>query len=66
LQTTSELECEEAATGKQLITLFLDSPTLILTDLLLTEGSGVENFAAEDSAQVLLAEQVTTEPVEIT
>jgi hypothetical protein len=66
LQTTAKLECDEASTGKQLLTLFLDPTGVLLTDLLLTEGSGAESFAAEDSAEVVTVLQTASEPLEIT
>jgi hypothetical protein len=66
LSTTSTLECNQSSAGKQLLTLFLDPNGTLLTDLLLTEGSGHETFGPEDSAQVVTAAQTTSEAVEIT
>jgi hypothetical protein len=67
LQTTSKLACEEASAGKQLLTVYENSSGQTVKDLLLTEGSGNEAFAAEDSAQVVTAEQSTkSEATEVT
>jgi sulfur carrier protein ThiS len=66
LQTTSKLECSEEATGKQSLREYENSSGATVKDLLETEGSGNEPFAAEPSAEVVTAEQLTTEPVEIT
>jgi hypothetical protein len=67
LQKTSKLTCAEASAGKQLFTVYENSSGKTVKDLLLTEGSGaLETYAAEDSAQVVTAEQASTEAVEIT
>jgi hypothetical protein len=67
LSTTSKLVCAQASAGKQLFTVYENSSGKTVKDLLLTEGSGaLETYSAEDSAQVVSAEQATTEAVEVT